>query len=62
MFGVFYKKGSVVRLCRKRKDGRRGLIGVYDCVKEEEIGLFVCVKASDEWMLKVVGETLQVGE
>ena len=30
--------------------------------KEKELGLFGCVKASDKWMMKVVGETLKVGE
>ena len=31
-----------------RKDGGRGLISAYDCVKKEELGLFGYVKASDE--------------
>ena len=35
---------------------------MYDCVKEEELGLFGYVKASDKRILKVVGETLQLGE
>jgi len=62
MFGVFHQKGSVPRLYLKRKDGGRGLIRVFDCVKEEELGLFGYVKESEEWMLQVVGSTLQVGE
>ena len=33
-FGVSHKTGSVVRLNKKRKDGGRRLISVYDCVKE----------------------------
>ena len=54
MFGAFHKKGSVGRLYLmiKRKDGGRGLISVYECVKEEELVLFGYVKASDDWMLK----------
>ena len=62
MFGTFHKKGSVPRLYMKRKYGGRGLISVVDCVREEEHGLCGYVKASEEWMLKVVGEMLEVGE
>ena len=62
MNGVFHEKGSVPRLYLKRKGGGRGLIRVCDCVREEELGLFGYVKGSEEWMLKVVGETLQVNE
>lgn len=62
VFGAFHKKGSVGRLYMKRKDGGRGLISVMDCVREEELGLCEYVKASDEWMMKVVGKELQVGE
>ena len=62
IFGVFHKKGSVGRLYMKRNDGGRGLISVTDCVKEEELGLFEYVKASDEWMMKVVAKELTVGE
>ena len=32
------------------------IISVYDCVKEEELGLFGHVKMSDKWMLKLVGD------
>ncbi len=62
IFGVFHKKGSVGRLYMKRNDGGRGLISVTDCVKEEELGLFEYVKASDEWMMKVVAKELTVGK
>ncbi|KXJ06748.1 hypothetical protein AC249_AIPGENE17286, partial [Exaiptasia diaphana] len=62
MFGTFHKKGSVPRLYMKRKHGGRGLISVVDCVREEELGLCGYVKASEEWMLKVVGEMVEVGE
>ena len=62
MFGAFHKKGSVPRLYMKRKDGGRGLISVFDCVKQEELALSEYVKETEEWMLKVVGETLHVGE
>ena len=40
MFGALHKTGSLVRLYRKRKGGGRGLISVYDCAEEEELGLF----------------------
>ena len=46
----------------KRKDGRRGLSSVFDCVKLEELALSEYVKETEEWMLKVVGETLHVEE
>ena len=62
MFGAFHKKGSVPRLYMKRKEGGRGLISVFDCVKQEELALSEYVKGTEEWMLKVVGETLHVGE
>ena len=53
-----------MRLYIKRKGGGKGLISMNDSVKEEELSLlgYMYVKASDKWMLKVVGETLQVGE
>ena len=46
----------------KRKDGGRGLVSVTECVREEELGSFEYVKASDEWMMEVVGKELQIGE
>ena len=62
MFGAFHKKGSVPRLYMKQKDCGRGLISVFDCVKQEELAFSEYVKETEEWMLKVVGETLHVGE
>ena len=62
MFGAFHKKGSVPRLYMKRKDGGRGLISVFDCVNLEELALSEYVKETEEWLLKVVGETLHVRE
>ena len=62
MFGAFHKKGSVPRLYMKRKDGRRGLISVFDCVKLEELALSEYVKETEDGMLKVVEEMLHVGE
>ena len=62
MFGVFHMKSNVDRLYMKRKEGGRGLISVMECVRGEEIALSEYVVASDEWMLKVVGENVQVGE
>ena len=62
MFGAFHKKGSVPRLHMKRKDGGRELINVYDCVKQEELALSEYAKETEEWMLKVAGETVHAGE
>ena len=46
----------------KRKDGGRGLISVVDCVNYEERSLFEYVKGSEEELLMVVAEELEVGE
>ena len=46
MQGVFHSKSSVDRLYLKRRDGRRGLISVSDCVREEERNLWECVRGS----------------
>ena len=62
MFGVFHMRSSVPRLYMKRKEGGRGLMSVMECVRGEEIALKEYVVASGEWMLKVVGENVQVGE
>ena len=35
---------------------------MFDCVKQKELALSEYVKETEEWMLKVVGETLHVGE
>ena len=54
--GVFHMRSSVDRLYMKRQIGGRGLISVEECVRKEELGLCEYVKASDEWMLKVVAD------
>ena len=56
MHGAFHRKSNVDRLYLKRKDGGRGLISVYDCVKLEEENLLKYVTDSDEWMLQKVLE------
>ena len=56
MSGAFHKRGSVLRLYLKRKDGGRGLIGVEDCVRTEEAGLAEYVRQSSEWMLNAVND------
>ena len=60
--GAFHKRSSVDRLYLKRQDGGRGLMSVEECVKREELGLQEYVKASDEWMLKVVAEGMEEAE
>lgn len=59
MCGVFHRGSSVDRLYLRRKDGGRGLISVLDCVREEEMGLCEYVGKSNEWMLMIVGESLE---
>ena len=58
MFGAFHRNsgGQTVH----EKEG--GLISVRECVKAEEIALREYVVASEEWMLKAVGETVVIGE
>ena len=51
-----------MRLDKNRNDGRRGLTREHECVKEKELGPYEYINVSDEWMLNVVGERLQVGE
>ncbi len=58
MNGVFHRQSSKDRLYMKRKVGGRGLISVEQCVKTEEASLCEYVRASEEWMLKVVAEEL----
>ena len=62
MDGVFHQKSCIDRLYLKWKDGGHGLISVADSICEEEFSLFNYVKASEKWMLKVVGDTLVTGE
>ena len=56
MNGAFHMRSSVDRLYLKRNVGGQGLISVEDCVRKEELGLREYVRASDEWMLKVIAE------
>ena len=51
MHGAFHQKSDVDRLYLKRKDGERGLISVFDCVKLEEENLLKYVTDRNEWML-----------
>ena len=60
--GTFHRRSNVHRLYLKRQDGGRGLMSVEECVKKEELGLQEYVKASDEWMLKVVAEGMEEAE
>ena len=62
MNGAFHMRSSVDRLYLKRNVGGRGLISVEDCVRKEELGLREYVRASDEWMLKVVAEGMPESE
>ena len=52
MFEAFHEKGSVPRLYMKRENGGRGLINVFDCVKQEKLSLSEYVNATHEWMLE----------
>ena len=56
MAGAFNRKGSTVRLYRKRSEGGKGLIGIEDCVRLEEANLAQYVSNSEEWLLKEVSE------
>ena len=60
--GVFHMRSSVDRLYMKRQIGGRGLISIEECVRKEELGLCKYVKASDEWMLKVVADSMVESE
>ena len=61
MNGVHHKRSNVDRLYIKRKDGGRGLISVNECVRTEEANLRDYVLHSEEWMLKVVADSLEAG-
>ena len=54
MYGAQHSKADVDRLYLKRCDGRRGLIGVEDCVQAEVNSLEKYLSASEEKMLKEV--------
>ena len=56
MAGAFNRKGSTVRLYRKRNEGGKGLIGIEDCVRLEEANLAQYVRNSEEWLLQEVHE------
>ena len=60
--GVFHMRSSVDRLYLKRQVGGRGLMSIEECVRKEELGLCEYVKASEEWMLKVVADGMLAGE
>lgn len=62
MHGAFHLSSSVDRLYMARKDRGRGLIGVRDCVKEEEMLLNEYIISSKEWRLKEAGQNVKVGE
>ena len=53
MHGAFHRKSSVNRLYMKRKDGGRGLMSVFDCVKCEEENLLKYATESSDWMLQM---------
>ena len=58
MHGAFHEKSSTYRLYLKRKEGGRGLISITDCVAQEVIGLTSYIQDSEEWMLQIVGKSL----
>ena len=57
--GCFHQKSSTLRLYLKRKEGGKGLISVYDCVREGELGMLKYIKESEEALLKVVASMLE---
>jgi len=59
MHGAFHEKSSTYRLYLKRKEGGRGLISITDCVTHEVIGLTNYIQESKEWMLQIVGKSLE---
>ena len=61
MNGVLPKRSNVDRLFIKRKDGGCGLISVDECARTEEANLQDYVLHSEEWMLKVVADSLEEG-
>ena len=58
MHGAFHEKSSTYRLYLKRKEGGRGLISVTDRVAQEVIGLTSYIQESEEWMLQIIGKSL----
>ena len=55
---AFCEKSSIYRLYLKRKEGGRGLISVTDCVAQEVISLTSYIQDSEEWMIQIVGKSL----
>lgn len=49
-----HTRSNVTRLYLLRKEGKRGLIGVEECVKEECKSLHGYRRNSTEWMLRMV--------
>ena len=61
--GCLHTRNNVARLYLPRKEGKRGLIGVEECVKEECKSLHGYRRNSTEWMLRMVlKEKVLVGE
>ena len=61
--GCLHTRSNVARLYLPRKEGKRGLIGVEECLKEECKSLHGYRRNSTEWMLRMVlKEKVLVGE
>ena len=61
--GCLHTRSNVARLYLPRKEGKRGLIGVEECVKEECKFLHGYRRNNTEWMLRMVlKEKVLVGE
>ena len=61
--GCLHTRSNVARLYLPRKEGKRGLIGVEECVREECKSLHGYRGNSTEWMLRMVlKEKVLVGE
>ena len=52
--GCLHTRSNVARLYLPRKEGKRGLIGVEECVREECKSLHGYRRNSTEWMLRMV--------
>ena len=51
---TLHTRSNVARLYLPRKEGKRGLIGVEECVKEKCKSLHGYRRNSTEWMLRIV--------
>ena len=60
IYGALHPKSDVDRLYIKRKEGRKGLINVERCVREEENSLGFHVANSEEKLIRgvAVAETI----